>query len=117
METVCQIMRECEGDDVGYELCRKLEQSRNENIPLSVVTPDGQTYSDLKIIPHLSVIKRNENNEPKKVVILTSSFPGGFLYFIWAAPGEKHEYRGPVDYYMDNPGIKLIPIKKLKMPP
>lgn len=116
META-QTTREYEEVSIGYELCRKLEESREVNTPISVVTTDGRTYSDLRVIPHLSVIKKDEHQELKKIVIFTSSCLNGFQYFIWCAPGEKPEYRGPVDYYTFSSSIKLIPIKKIVTPP
>ncbi|OGF27530.1 hypothetical protein A2303_01555 [Candidatus Falkowbacteria bacterium RIFOXYB2_FULL_47_14] len=115
METACR-MREREGADIGHELCRKLEQAEGNaaEASLSLITSEGYVYNDLKIIPSLSIIQRNERKEPKKIVIFAISSDSGFLYFIWAAPGEKPEYRGPADIHKAGNHIKFIQIKKIR---
>ncbi|MFH0892692.1 MAG: hypothetical protein V1867_08040 [Candidatus Falkowbacteria bacterium] len=117
METVCRT-REREGADIGHELCRKLEQAESSaaKASLSLVTSEGYIYDNLKIIPSLSIIQRNERKKLQKIVIFAISPDNGFLYFIWAAPGEKPEYRGPADTCKVGNHIKFIQIKKLRTP-
>ena len=114
-------VKQCNDKDFGFELCKKLNQSRDSaKAILGVTSVKGDVYNDLNVISHLSVVEKNEKREPKKIVITASSHDHGFLYFIWCADGEKPEHQGPLDYYYSHSGAKrnvdLITIKSVTIP-